>query len=186
LQLDPRSFGFLTDIPLSLRKTPWKERGPRNAALGRPAGAAPAKFRPGRRRAGRGRVRGGVGGVLGPIGGWDGRRGERRWPPAVQPEGDRGGARSGEVRARSGLRAAGEASVGARSPVGVLKLWRPRADRELDGGGVDGVAGAGSSAWRGGSGASRKEQRPPFKAAHVLACDRGADGDVPWGGRRPR
>jgi hypothetical protein len=80
------------------------------------------------------------------LGGWTGWRGERRWPPAAQPEGDRGGACSGEVRARSGLRAAGEASVGARNPVGVLKPWRPRADRELDGGGVDGMASAGSSA----------------------------------------
>jgi hypothetical protein len=56
---------------------------------------------------------------------------------------------SGEVRARSGLTAAGEASVGARSHVGVPKPWRPRADRELDGDSVDGVASAGSSAQRG-------------------------------------
>jgi hypothetical protein len=39
---------------------------------------------------------------------------------------------SGEVRARSGLTAAGDASVGARSHVGVLKPRRLRADRELE------------------------------------------------------
>jgi hypothetical protein len=37
----------------------------------------------------------------------------------------RGGLGSGEVRARSGLKAVGEASVGAHGHVGVLKQWRP-------------------------------------------------------------
>jgi hypothetical protein len=67
LQQGPWRFLFSYRNALALRISPWEERGPRNAAPGRPVGAAPAKFRPGRRRAGRGRARGGVVGVLGPI-----------------------------------------------------------------------------------------------------------------------
>jgi hypothetical protein len=75
----------------------------------------------------------------------------------VHPDGGRGGACSSEVRARSGLNAAGEASVGAHGHVGVLRQWRPRAEMEFDGGGVNSVAGTGmasadGSALRGGGG----------------------------------
>jgi hypothetical protein len=57
----------------------------------------------------------------------------------------RGGLGSSEVRARSGLKVAGEALVGTHGHVGVLKQWRPRAKMELGGGGVKGVA---AQAWR--------------------------------------
>jgi hypothetical protein len=99
-----------------------------------------------------------------------------RGSPAAR-EGRPQGACSGEVRVRSGLRAAGEASVGARSPVGVLKPWRPRA--------VGNPTTAVSKAWlvlavrRGGEGPACQEGAAPLKAAHVQACDRGADSDVP-------
>jgi hypothetical protein len=42
--------------------------------------------------------------------------------------GGRGGLGSGEVTARSVLKAAEEGSVGAHGHVGVLKQWRPRVE----------------------------------------------------------
>jgi hypothetical protein len=56
-----------------------------------------------------------------------GRKGNWQRCLSMPDGGGRGGLGSGEVRARSGLKAAEEASVGAHGHVGVLKQWQPRA-----------------------------------------------------------
>jgi hypothetical protein len=74
-----------------------------------------------------------------------GRRGNRRWCLPMPGSGGHGGLGSTEVRARLGLKATREASVGAHGHVACSSNGDCERKMELVGGGVNGVA---ARAWR--------------------------------------
>jgi hypothetical protein len=93
-----------------------------------------------------------------------GRRGNRRWCLPMPSSGGRGGLGSGDVRARSGLKAAGEASVGTHGHVGMLKQWRPRAEKGTR---------RWWRQWRGGTGMARLRGGRPLNRRLSRARDEG-------------
>jgi hypothetical protein len=98
-----------------LQEGPWKDLFFCNVAPRRPSGAAPAKFRPGRRRGRSGKGRGGSLGRMGALGGRDlgaeaaGEVARRWWPALAVVAG-----MSGEVAADSGNARPGRLPRGPR------------------------------------------------------------------------